>query len=422
MSYRLASCIALGAGALVFAAGAARIFEPKPRAVTSGRDPMLSVRASGAVSLLKVDKSNLWLQTSTDGGDTFEPPVRVNDVEGEVSSHGESSPQLQVRTRSEFYTLWQTRRGDGSVLRFARSLDWGESFEKAISVDSLPGSSSQSFFTMNVSPKGVIYAAWLDGRDRGKGRPGTSAVYLSRSMNKGASFEKPVRVALDVCPCCRPSIGFSGEGLVHISWRGVLEDNIRDMFLATSTDAGASWGPARRVAEDNWALNGCPHSGAAMASLGKRLFVAWHTVRDQQNKLYLAYSDDAGQTFSRRVDLSEGVLDPNHPYMLPLGNRISLVFQGRDAGQANGWAPLSAYYREFDLEARLTPMERIGRSEASVSYPTLAVEEPGKLFAAWTETHKEEKVVVMARGRRSMASTASTIVNGTIVNGMSRAK
>ncbi len=108
-----------------------RMFEAKPRVITAGRDPMISVRASGAVSLMKVDKGNLYLQTSFDGGDSFEEPVRVNDIAGEVSSHHESSPQMQVRTRSEFYTLWQTRRGEGegSALRFARSLNWGEGFQ-----------------------------------------------------------------------------------------------------------------------------------------------------------------------------------------------------------------------------------------------------------------------------------------------------
>jgi hypothetical protein len=376
------------------------LFELKPRQVATGRDPMLSVRASGAVSLLKVDSGNLWLHTSFDGGDSFEEPVRVNNVDGEVSSHGESSPQMQVRTRSEFYCLWQTRKGgDASALRFARSVNWGESFQKAIDVDPASGS-SQSFFTLNVSPKGVVYAAWLDGRDRGKGRMGTSAVYIARSVDKGASFEKPVRVALDVCPCCRPSIAFSGNGATHVSWRGVLDNNVRDIFVASSTDAGATWSQPVRVAEDNWSLNGCPHSGAAMASIGKRLFVAWHTVRDNQNRLYLSYSDDGGTTFTRRADLSGNVLDPNHPFMLASADRIGLVFQGRDAGKGEGWAPVDAYYRDFGADGLLSPLERISHLEGSVSYPTLAVEEPGRLFVAWTEPAKNGKAVVMARGRR----------------------
>lgn len=379
-------------------------FEPQPRVVAEGRDPVISVRASGALSLMKVLKGDLWVQTSFDGGDSFESPVRVNDMAGEVSSHGESSPQMQIRTRSEFYVVWQTRRGEGSALRFARSMNWGESFSKAVDLD--PSGSSQAFFTMDVSPKGEVYIAWLDGRDRGKGRMGTSAVYLTRSRDKGLSFEKPVRVSLDVCPCCRPSIGFGGDGAVYLSWRGVLENNVRDIFVAASQDGGASWGPGTRVAEDNWVLNGCPHSGAALASIGKRLFIAWHAVRDKKVTLSLAYSDDGAKTFSRRVMLAEDVLDANHPYMRSVGGKLGIVFQGRPVAKQQGWAPISVYYREADAEARLSPLQTVGQANGSASYPVFAFEEPERLFLVWTEPNKEDKVVVLARGRRSNSGVA----------------
>ncbi len=319
--------VVLGAVVALFAAQAPIAFESKARIVASGRDPMIAVRASGALSLMKVENSDVWLQTSFDGGDGFEPSVRINDVAGEVSSHAESSPQLYVRTMHEFYCLWQTRRPgqqqhEGSALRFSRSMDWGQSFSKAIDVEGASGAASQSFFTMNVSPNGIVYAAWLDGRDRTSGRQGTAAVYLAKSVNRGASFEPSVRVALDACPCCRPSIGFTGSDTVQVAWRKVLDDNVRDIFVAASNDGGATWSAGTRVAEDNWTLNGCPHSGAAMASLGKRLFISWYTVREKQAKLYLAFSDDAGKTFSKRYDLSGATVDPNHPYMLRTDDKI----------------------------------------------------------------------------------------------------
>jgi hypothetical protein len=394
-SYFLVSAMAIGLWA------ASGIFESRPRVVAEGRDPMLAVRASGALSLMKVEKGDLWVQTSFDGGDSFEPGVRVNDLAGEVSSHGESSPQMQVRTRSEFYCLWQTRRGqgEGSVLRFARSTNWGESFSKAIDVD--PASPSQAFFTMNVSPKGVIYAAWLDGRDRGKGRAGTSSVYVARSTDRGVTFDKPVRVALDVCPCCRPNIAFGDDGTIYAAWRGVLDGNIRDIFVASSTDEGATWSAPARAAEDNWVLNGCPHSGASMVSSGKRLFIAWHTVREKQAALSLAYSDDGGKTFSRRLPAAEGVLDPNHPFLNNVGDRLALVFQGRPAGRAQGWAPVSIYYREFDTNGRLAPLQTVGQVSGSASYPVFAFDEPDRVYVAWTEPSKEGKAVVLSRGRRS---------------------
>lgn len=401
MKRMLLSSVVAATAIGLWAGSSSGIFESRPRTVAEGRDAMLAVRASGALSLMKVDKGDLWVQTSFDGGDSFEPGVRVNDTPGEVSSHAESSPQMQVRTRSEFYCMWQTRRGEGegSALRFARSMNWGESFSKAIDVDT--SSPSQSFFTMSVSPKGVIYAAWLDGRDRGKGRAGTSAVYMARSVNRGLSFEKPVRVALDVCPCCRPNIAFSGEQGMYVAWRGVLDGNVRDIFVSASTDDGATWSTPVRVAEDNWVLNGCPHSGASMASIGKRLFIAWHAVREKQPALSLAYSDDGGKTFSRRIPVSEGVLDPNHPFFNTIGDRLGLVFQGRPAGRAQGWAPVNVYYREVDAEARLSPLQAVGHAGGSASYPVFAFEEPQRIYVAWTEPNKEGKAVVLSRGRRA---------------------
>jgi hypothetical protein len=379
-------------------------FEAQPRAISTGRDPVVAVRASGALSLLKVHDKDLWLETSFDGGDSFAEPVRVNDVPGEVSSHSESSPRMALRTRSEFYVLWQSRRpGGGSVLRFARSMNWGESFTKAIDVDAAGAAPSQSFYTMNVSPQGTIYVAWLDGRDRGKGREGTSAVYLAKSTDRGVSFQPPVRVTLDTCPCCRPSISFSDEKTVHVSWRGVVDDNIRDIFLSTSTDAGASWKKGVRVAEDNWKLNGCPHSGAATAVLGKRLFVSWTTVRDSQGQLYLAWSDDAGQTFSPRVKAADAVVDPNHSYLATAGDRLALLFQGREAGRNQGWGPVNIFYREVNAAGALSPMQQLGNAGKSASYPVFAFEEPGRLFVTWTEPAQDGHKVILARGRRNHA-------------------
>jgi hypothetical protein len=382
--------ILIGLMALAAIPQQSAVFEPQPRAVSAGRDPVVAVRASGALSLLKVEGKDLWLETSFDGGDSFEQRVRVNDVPGEVSSHSESSPRLLVRSRSEFYVAWQTRREGGrAALRFSRSLNWGETFSKAMDVaDSSP---SQSFYTMSVSPRGTIYIAWLS----------SSAVYIARSMDRGASFAAPVRVTGDdSCPCCRPSISFTGESAVHVAWRRVIEHNVRDIFVSTSNDGGETWKPGVRVAEDNWKLNGCPHSGAATATLGDRLFVAWTTVRDGKGGLFLAWSDDGGQTFSPRVQLGEDVVDPNHSYMAAAGAGLAVVFQGREAGRNEGWGPVKAWYREIGADGGLSALQQLGNAGKSASYPVFAFEEPGRIFAVWTETGPS---VVLMRGRRTGA-------------------
>ncbi len=406
-------CILLGAtlfALLLPAQDAAVVFEPQPRQVVSGRDPQIGVRASGELFLTKVDGGNLWLHTSHDGGDSFDEGVRVNDVEGEVSSQGEASPLLTVRTMHEFYVLWQTKQGGATKLRFARSMNWGATFSKAIDVD--PASdASQSFFTMNVSPKGVVYAAWLDGRDRSKS--GGSAVYLARSTDHGATFEKSVRVSVDpsieVCPCCRPSIAFADDDTVHVSWRSVFDNNVRDFVVATSSDGGQSWGKPVRVAEDNWSINGCPHSGSSLAVLGKRLYVSWYTIREDRSEVYIAYSDDGGHTFSGRQSLSGDLLDPNHPALFEVGNRLVALLQARDPQENSGWGKVAAYYREVDKDGRLSPLVRVGHLAGSATYPTLVWQDPGKVFVVWTESSADGHSVVLARGRRAGTATQAAL-------------
>jgi hypothetical protein len=399
MCARALVCIVAGA---TLSAAQAR-FESTPRAVATGRDPSLAVRASGAVSMLAVEKGDLWLLTSFDGGDSFEQRVRVNDVAGEVASHGENSPRLHMRSRSEVYCLWQARAAEsgGSALRVARSADWGETFEKSVLVDA-GAPASQAFSALNVSPRGQVYVAWLDGRERGGGHAGTSALYLARSADRGRSFEPSVRVSRDVCPCCRPSIAFTGEQAVHVAFRGVTGDHIRDILIATSHDGGARWGKPVPVAEDNWRIHGCPHSGASLAVLGKRLFVSWYTVREGHGAIYYAWSDDGGRTFSERRPLSEAVIDANHPHLLPVGDAILAVFQGREPDQNQGWGKIGVYCREIDAGGRAAAPVRIEPAKASASYPVIAFGQPDQVFLAWTESAGESgHSVVLARGRRA---------------------
>ncbi len=398
-SARTAALCLLAAGISANARSAERFsFEPAPRVLEKGRDPQLAVRESGDLFLLRVDGGNLWLQTSSDGGDSFGPGVRVN--EDDVSAHAESTPQMVVRSMHEFYCLWESRSAQGHTsLRFSRSTNWGKSFGKSIAVD--PSSTAtQAFYSMAVAPDGTIVVVWLDGRNMGRqGKPDTFGVYVARSADHGQSFQKSQRVALDACPCCRPSVAAARGGEVYVSWRGVFKNDVRDMLVASSRDGGASFTSGSRVADDDWHLNGCPHAGDTMIVLNGRLFVCWHTVRDGQRWLYLAWSDDHGMHFSHRVDAAGGVLDANHARFVNLGGTAGLVFQGRPMSGDAGWGKLNIYFRQVTASGSLLPLQCLGHASGSATYPTVTYESPNHLFVVWTERSDAGPSVAMSRGR-----------------------
>jgi hypothetical protein len=382
-------------------------FEPTGRVLVKGSYPQLGVRASGDLFLLRAKDRNLWLQTSSDGGDSFDEGIRVNDG-GEVASHAENTPLMVVRSMREFYALWTAEDGnDHTSLRLATSTNWGRSFSKSIPVDPT-GAASQSFYTLAVGPDGAVYAAWLDGRDRGQGKSGSSAIYLAKSTNRGQSFEKSVRVALNVCPCCRPSIAFTDAKTMHISWRGVIGDDIRDIFVGTSIDGGATFSTPARVAEDNWQINGCPHSGPSLATMGGKLFVAWRTVAGDRGRVHIASSGDNGAHFSAKVEADGNLLDANHPQLLALESSIGLAFQAREASDQNAWGKFDIYFSQIDQDGSLSSPQRLGHAAGSATYPTILFERPDHLFVAWTEGTEDGQKVIMARGRLTTARPVSS--------------
>ena len=354
-------------------------FETRPRAVAAGSFPQIGARVTGDLSLLTVKGGDLWYLNSPDGGDSFPARVQVNETPHEVMAHGENMPILVLRSMRELYVAWQAHAGkaEGSVLRLARSTDWGLTFSKPVSVD--PGSEAQGFYTMSVSPRGEVYVAWLDGRDRGAG----TGLYIARSTDHGLSFQKSVRVTSKVCPCCRPSLAFGDGAMVYISWRGVAHGDIRDVQVASSADAGKTWSEPSGVAEDNWHLNGCP---ALRRLAGSPRQAAVHRLAYRPAGLRAVVRgivDDGGKTFSPRVNLRGTVLDANHPSLVAHGGRIGVVFKA------------ATRPRTLDREsrtriiARSTPRGNCrnwsswGTWRAASDYPELLYGEPDQVFVAW---------------------------------------
>ncbi len=242
--------------------------------------------------------------------------------------------------------------------------------------------------------------AWLDGREKVGGRnlEGTSALYLARSHDGGQSWEKNVRVAGNICPCCRPSIGFAG-GNVLVFWRGVEEDQTRDIYVAVSANRGATWSNPKLVARDGWKINGCPHVGPAVATTQDRLWVVWFSEANGDPAIYAAWTADGGASFAERIRVSEGVTDPTHPAVASDGERLALTFQARDANAASGWGKMQPYYREIRPDGSLGPLLRLAAGKANASYPSVALGLSGRIFVGWTETVDGQPRAILLRGR-----------------------
>jgi hypothetical protein len=182
-----------------------------------------------------------------------------------------------------------------------------------------------------------------------------------------------------VCGCCHVSVAFV-DGKVVIAWRGIETSDIRDITVTVSADQGRTWTPPHVAVRDGWHINGCPHVGPTLATVGETLYLSWLTGAGGSSQLLWADSHDAAQTFSAPRKASGSVAQPTNPYLIEENGRPLLVFQAR-----------GRLFTSF-LDHQLTPTAW-NQDMRGVAYPVAA---PG--YLAWLSAlGSESRIYVVAR-------------------------
>jgi len=387
-------------------------FEPAPqplalKEIDSSRDARVAANwiSSSTIYMLAILEDNgilrLALLNSEDGGDSFKPPVWVSEQGEPISSAGENSPAFSW-TPDWLYAAW-TEKGD---LRFARS-QRGAPFQKSAKVTDKTTDTFSGYPSIGVAPNGDVYIVWIDTRPQPEsGDKETYSLYMARSTDQGRTFGENMRVAIDICPCCRPTLAFGPNGKVIVFWRHIYPGPIHDMTVATTTDGGTSFSPSQRVAADNWKIDGCPDSGPTAVRSGNRVYVAWLTEASPKiNGVRLSWSDDAGKTWAPAVKASKNILDANHPAMSVADDgRVVLVFQGRDPNQQAGWAKTGIFAVTIGADGKLSRPIPIPGIPSSAHRPAVAAGTGGRIYVVWTGTIADKDVVYMSRARLNSKS------------------
>ena len=316
--------------------------------------PALAVTAAGEAltsSVVGTGNARRLVVTHADGR-------RVEVARGAVSDHSQTAPRIAVAPDGAVLVLYAAdrpaagRRPPVSDLFLARSADGGRTFAAPVRVSQAAAPTGHAYADLAVGPDGGVVVSWLDGgaSDRWKaarpasaprasaghatdehhasgshhavpvrlvhagerhaaptgGDPGTTLV-VARSPDGGRTFAAPVTVAPGTCPCCRTALDVGPDGAVRVVWRQVWPGGERDAAVATSRDGGRTFGAPVRVYADRWAIDGCPHTGPAVAA-GRdgRVHVAWYTGAPRRLGLWHAVSTDGGATFATPTALAAG--------------------------------------------------------------------------------------------------------------------
>ncbi|MGH8026391.1 MAG: sialidase family protein [Pseudoxanthomonas sp.] len=315
-----------------------------PREVARGDDwfvnwadtPHLMVTADGALWAHWLRQSakaayayDVVLSRSADGGDTWSPPLKIND-DGTATEHG-------------FVSLWPQSR------------------------DSL----------------GI---AWLDGRNMASGghggheEHGGGAMTL-RTANVDAGLSKSAESELDprTCDCCQTEAAMTARGPLLV-YRDRDGSEIRDI-VATRFDNGA-WTLPRKVHDDRWKMPACPVNGPAVAANGTQAWAAWYTAAGDLPKVRVARSQDAGDKFFAPIDVDGGPEVQGRVDIAAEGDAVWVNWTREDADGQSLW--LARYGADLGKESQRLPVAELQGRGRATGFPQLAAS-GNAVYLVWTD-------------------------------------
>jgi hypothetical protein len=271
------------------------------------------------------DGADVYVQSADAGGKLAGERVRVNEVPNAAKAWKGDPPTIAVGSDGAVFVGWTRKYSDagarGNDLVLSVSRDGGRTFGAPVKVNDDEKPASHGMHSLAVSSDGRVVMAWLDERNIKPQHEGTkvagsmhhdnvepnSEVFTAVSNDGGRTFSKNVRIADNVCPCCKTALLSMTDGTVYAAWRQVLKGDFRHIAVAVSNDGGRQFGPAVIVSDDQWQLSACPVSGAGLASAGNGdLEVFWYTGgKAGKPGLYTARSSDGGKTFGERRLVSD---------------------------------------------------------------------------------------------------------------------
>lgn len=317
---------------------------------------------------------------SNDEGKTFGKTIQIPGSEN-IHPHGENMPKIIFKPNGEIVAAWGSanpnpKNAYSDLVYYCKSFDNGKSWTRAEKLVTDTAGYDQRYFDMAIMANGEVAMIWLDNRKK-TNREG-SALYIAETKGN-SGFENAKLITEPCCPCCRTDLYVDSKKNIHIVYRAIINDSIRDMEHTVSTDNGQTFSTPERISKDNWVINGCPHTGPAMTENKNGIQFTWFTG-GENGGVYYCHSTDDGKTFSPREKVSSAA--SKHCQIVCLNDKdiaitwnesffkgdVSCSRIGVELRNAKGNDPVKTYITSDKGNATFPVIKSINNNAALVAY------------------------------------------------------
>lgn len=193
---------------------------------------------------------------------------------------GEPFDQQEVSSGDRVYMLWVQGDEDNTDVYLKISQDRGATFGDTINLSNNPA--SLSYNPQIVTFGENVYIVWEDD----EGNSGNSDIFFIRSSDGGNTFTSKRNLSKDPSGSGSPQLSVLGDN-VYVAWTGTSPDNT-DIFLALSENNGNSFSEPENLSNDpDISFN------PVISVNGTHIFVDWTN------------QDDNGLTNTKTVSLAQ---------------------------------------------------------------------------------------------------------------------
>jgi hypothetical protein len=266
---------------------------------------------------------------SLDDGKSFSDRVEIA-LDEQVATHAEGMPKIAFKEDGTVVIAYEKKSPTkdnkyAGAVYYRTSFDQGKSWtsEKYLHSDTIAGR-SRSYFDIETLPDGEIGASWLDIKlDQ---NTGGRSVRFSKT-NTLNEFTSEILVDSSACQCCRTDVYADMNGRVNVAYRGLkkgpMGQSIRDMMIATSVNNGSTFISPIKISDDNWNIDGCPHTGPALCSSKGSLQALWYT-EGKGSGIYYAHRENGNNAFASKQLVSNF---GRHPQASSNDTTIAVVWE-----------------------------------------------------------------------------------------------
>lgn len=379
--------------------------DPK-RVITASKETTIDTASGSCPYLTKDNKNNIvlsWIKQvdtttaifcyaiSLDEGKTFSKAIEIAGSTN-VHPHGENMPKLIFKPSGEIIAAWGAANPNpknqySGLVYYSQSFDEGKTWAKPRSITTDTASFDQRYFDVALMPDGEAGIVWLDNRKQWNGEG--SGLYYAVTKDK-TGFQNERLISGPCCQCCRTDLFIDTKQNIHVLYRAIINDSIRDMVHIVSINGGKSFSNPERISKDNWVINGCPHTGPAMTENKDGLHFTWFTGGNGSG-IYYNTSNDNGKSFSNRDSVSGKASKHCQITTLPNDNILIVWNESFPSG--------SKFSSRIGIEERnpngsRTIKQYITSEKSNSSFPVICSINADKALIAYTENIKDKEHVL----------------------------